>query len=101
MVSGTTATHGAIAIGKKDPIAQTQFIIDKIEASLESLGAQLSDVVRTRIYLSNLRDWEGVSRAHGERFAQIRPANTMVEAKLIGEEYLVEIEAEAIIQGNY
>lgn len=99
MVSGTTATHGAIAIGKKDPVAQTQFIIDKIEASLESLGAKLSDVVRTRIYLAHLRDWEGVSRAHGERFAEIRPANTMVKAKLIGEEYLVEIEAEAIIQG--
>ena len=101
MVSGTTATHGAIAIGKKDPVAQTQFIIDKIEASLESLGAKLSDVVRTRIYLAHLRDWEGVSRAHGERFAEIRPANTMVKAKLIGEEYLVEIEAEAIIQGSH
>ena len=99
MVSGTTATHGAIAIGKKDPVAQTQFIIDKIEASLESLGAKLSDVVRTRIYLAHLRDWEGVSRAHGERFAEIRPANTMVKDKVIGEEYLVEIEAEAIIQG--
>ena len=98
LVSGTTATHGALAIGVNDPIAQTHFVIDKIEASLESLGAKLSDVVRSRIYISEMKNWEAVSRVHGERFADIRPANTMVEAKLIGEEYLVEIEVEAVIQ---
>ena len=98
LVSGTTATHGALAIGVNDPIAQTHFVIDKIEASLESLGAKLTDVVRSRVYISEMKNWEAVSRAHGERFADIRPANTMVEAKLIGEEYLVEIEVEAVIQ---
>ena len=98
LVSGTTATHGALAIGKNDPAAQAHFIIDKIEASLESLGAKLSDVVRTRIYVNNLADWELISIAHGERFSDIRPANTMFIAQLIGDEYLVEIEAEAVIQ---
>jgi len=97
LVSGTTATHGALAIGKGDPSAQTHFVIDKIEASIESLGGKLSDVVRTRVYVNNLNDWEAISRAHGERFADIRPANTLVGAQLIGSEYLVEIDAEAVI----
>jgi aryl-alcohol dehydrogenase-like predicted oxidoreductase/enamine deaminase RidA (YjgF/YER057c/UK114 family) len=98
LVSGTTATHGELAVGKNDPAAQAHFIIDKIEASLESLGAKLSDVVRTRVFVNNMSDWEAISRAHGERFADIRPANTMFIAKLIGDEYLAEIEAEAVIQ---
>ena len=97
LVSGTTATHGALAIGKGDPSAQTHFVIDKIEASIESLGGKLSDVVRTRVYVNNLNDWEAISRAHGERFVDIRPANTLVGAQLIGSEYLVEIDAEAVI----
>ncbi len=97
MVSGTTATHGALVVGKNDPIAQTQFIIDKIEASIESLGGKLSDVVRSRIYCNDLKYWEPIARVHGERFADIRPANTMVKAKLIGDEYMVEIEVEAVI----
>lgn len=98
LVSGTTATHGALSIGVGDPIAQTHFVIDKIEASLESLGARLTDVIRSRIYVSEMKNWEAIARVHGERFAEIRPANTMVEAKLIGDEYLVEIEVEAVIQ---
>ena len=98
LVSGTTATHGDIAIGANDPIAQTHFVIDKIEASIESLGGKLSDVVRSRIFCSNIKHWEPIARVHGERFADIRPVNTMVEAKLIGDEYLVEIEVEAVIQ---
>tara|TARA_B110000503_G_C7157077_1_gene417822 strand:+ start:165 stop:1622 length:1458 start_codon:yes stop_codon:yes gene_type:complete len=98
LVSGTTATHGELAIGKSDPAAQAHFVIDKIEASLESLGSKLSDVVRTRVFVNNMSDWEAISIAHGERFADIRPANTMFIAKLIGDEYLVEIEAEAVIQ---
>lgn len=97
MVSGTTATHGSISIGLGDPEAQAHFIIDKIQGSIESLGGKLEDVVRTRVYVADLKDWEPISRAHGRRFGEIRPANTMVEAKLIGEQYLVEIEAEAII----
>jgi aryl-alcohol dehydrogenase-like predicted oxidoreductase/enamine deaminase RidA (YjgF/YER057c/UK114 family) len=96
-VSGTTATHGDVMIGGKDAAAQAHFVIDKIEAAIESLGGTLADVVRTRIFVNNLKDWEMVARAHGERFAGINPANTLVEAKLVGEGYLVEIEAKAVI----
>ena len=95
LVSGTTATHGRRAIGGSDPAAQTHFVIDKIEASLRSLGARLHDVVRTRVYVRRSSDWEPVARAHGERFAAIQPANTLLVAELIGDEYLVEMEAEA------
>ena len=97
-VSGTTATHSSLSVGANDPIAQTHFVIDKIEASIESLGGKLSDVVRSRIYVNDLKYWEPIARVHGERFAEIRPANTMVKANLIGDEYMVEIEVEAIIQ---
>ncbi|MCJ7466415.1 MAG: aldo/keto reductase [Maribacter sp.] len=97
-VSGTTATHGSRMIGGKDPGAQAHFVIDKIEAAIESLGGTLADVVRTRIFVNHINDWEAVARAHGARFAGINPANTLVEAKLVGAGYLVEIEAEAIIQ---
>ena len=97
LVSGTTATHGSISIGANDPIAQTHFVIDKIEAALESLGSKLADVVRTRIYVSREEDCEAICRVHGERFAEIVPANTLVVAKLIGSQYLVEIEAEAVL----
>ena len=95
LVSGTTATHGHRAIGGSDPAAQAHFVIDKIEASLRSLGARLQDVVRTRVFVRRANDWEAVARAHGERFAAIQPANTLVVAELIGDEYLVEMEAEA------
>ena len=97
LVSGTTATHGAISVGIDDPIAQAHFVIDKIEAALVSLGAKLTDVVRTRIYVTNEANCEAIARVHGERFADIRPANTLVVAQLIGAQYLVEIEAEAVI----
>jgi aryl-alcohol dehydrogenase-like predicted oxidoreductase/enamine deaminase RidA (YjgF/YER057c/UK114 family) len=95
MVSGTTATHGDRIIGGTDPAAQAHFVLDKIKASIESLGGQLEDVDRTRIYVNNLDNWEPVARAHGEVFKDIRPANTLVQAGLVGEGYLVEIEAEA------
>ena len=98
LVSGTTATHGSRVIGGNDPAAQTHFVIDKIEGALRSLGADLSQVVRTRIYVRNRGDWEAVSRAHGSRFHGIWPANTLVEAAPIGEEYLVEMEAEAALE---
>ena len=96
LVSGTTATHRGRLVGGADPAAQTHFVIDKIEGAVQSLGGRLEDVVRTRVYVSRLSDWEAVARAHGERFAGIRPANTLVQAGLIGDQYLVEIEAEAI-----
>jgi aryl-alcohol dehydrogenase-like predicted oxidoreductase/enamine deaminase RidA (YjgF/YER057c/UK114 family) len=100
LVSGTTATHGQRVIGGQDPAAQAHFAIDKIEGALQSLGGRLEDVVRTRVYIRNADIWEPVSRAHGERFAHIRPANTLVQAGLIGDDYLVEIEAEAITDGR-
>jgi aryl-alcohol dehydrogenase-like predicted oxidoreductase/enamine deaminase RidA (YjgF/YER057c/UK114 family) len=97
IISGTTATHGILDIGGHDPVAQTHFVIDKIEGALQSLGGRLDQVVRTRIYVRHLADWEPVARAHGERFRDIQPANTMIRADLIGSPYRVEIEAEALI----
>jgi aryl-alcohol dehydrogenase-like predicted oxidoreductase/enamine deaminase RidA (YjgF/YER057c/UK114 family) len=96
-VSGTTATHGDRAIGGTDPTAQLHFVIDKIEGVLHSLGGRLQDIVRTRLYVRNLADWEAVARVHGERFRDIQPANTLVQAQLVGDEYLVEMEAEAVV----
>jgi aryl-alcohol dehydrogenase-like predicted oxidoreductase/enamine deaminase RidA (YjgF/YER057c/UK114 family) len=98
LVSGTTATNGASEIVcPGDPAGQTTFILDKIAASLAAFGAGLDDVVRTRVYLVDADDWEPVSRAHGRRFGAIRPANTLLQVgRLIGN-YLVEIEAEAVI----
>jgi len=96
-VSGTTATLGDRAIGGQDAAAQTHFAIDKIEGALQSLGGALTDVVRTRVYVRHIRDWEPVARAHGERFGRIQPANTLVGAELIGDEYLVEVEADAMV----
>ena len=93
-VSGTTATHRDMLIGSNDE-ANKLFHSDKIEAAIGDLGGSLSDVVRTRIYIKNLSDWESVAKAHGEKFIGINPANTMVKAGLIVDEYLVEIEAEA------
>jgi enamine deaminase RidA (YjgF/YER057c/UK114 family) len=97
LVSGTTATGPDGLVGGADPAAQAAFILDKIEAAIEQLGGTLRDVVRTRVYVRDIVDWEAVARVHGQRFGAIRPANTLVEARLVGEEYLVEIEAEAVI----
>jgi aryl-alcohol dehydrogenase-like predicted oxidoreductase/enamine deaminase RidA (YjgF/YER057c/UK114 family) len=99
LVSGTTSTHGSgHLIGQDDPAVQTTYILDKIAASVKALGGRLEDVVRTRVYLSRVDDWEAVSRIHGRYFGAIRPANTMLQAgALIGEGYRVEIEAEAIL----
>ena len=97
-ISGTTATHKTKMIGGNDPAAQTHFVIDKIEAALESFGSKLKDVFRTRIFVNDINDWEPIARAHGKRFNGINPANTLVESKLVGEGYLVEIEAKAIVQ---
>jgi aryl-alcohol dehydrogenase-like predicted oxidoreductase/enamine deaminase RidA (YjgF/YER057c/UK114 family) len=96
LVSGTTATHGDRIIGGDDPAAQAHFVIDKIEGAIQSLGGQLEDVVRTRVYIHNVEEWEPVSRAHGRRFKHVQPANTLVQAGLIGDGYLIEMESEAI-----
>jgi enamine deaminase RidA (YjgF/YER057c/UK114 family) len=97
LVSGTTASGPDGVIGPGDPAAQTGAILDKIEEAIERLGGRLQDVVRTRIYVSDIAHWEVVARVHGERLGAIRPANTLVEARLVGDGHLVEIEAEAII----
>ncbi len=99
-VAGTTATHGSgRVVAPGDAAAQTTFILDKIAASLRALGGGMDDVLRTRIYLSNVQDWEPVAREHGRVFAEIRPVNTMVQAgALIGSGYLVEIEAEGVVR---
>ncbi len=99
LVSGTTATHGqGQLIGRGDAAVQATYILDKIAASIKALGGKLQDVVRTRVYLQNAADCEAVSRVHGKYFGAIRPANTLLEVSaLIGEGYLVEIEAEAVL----
>jgi len=96
-VSGTTATQGSRVIGGGDPAAQLHFVIDKIEGTIESLGGQLKDVIRIRVYVRNMSDWEAVVRVLGERFKNIQPANTLTQSSPVGDEFLVEMEAEAII----
>jgi len=87
-------------LGGTDAAAQTHAVIDKIAGALQSLGGRLDQVVRTRVFVSHRDHWEPVARAHGERFAAIQPANTLVEARLIGDEYLVEIEADAVVSDD-
>lgn len=97
-VSGTTAMTSSGLVGKGDPYAQTIQTFKTIETALMRAGASLGDVVRTRIYMANIDQWQEVGRANGEIFGAIRPVTTMVEVKrLIDPDMLVEIEADAII----
>ncbi|UBV42686.1 RidA family protein [Deinococcus taeanensis] len=100
-VSGTTATVNGEVVGEGDAAEQTRAALGIIRQALSTAGARLEDVVRTRIYVTDITRWAEVGRAHGEVFGEIRPATTMVQvAALIDPLHLVEIEAEAVIQGG-
>jgi len=96
-VSGTVAVNEEGIVGKGDFYEQTRFIIDKIEGVLKQAGFSLDDVVRTRTYVTDIRQWSEVGRAHGERFGTIKPATSMIQVSgFIEPEYLVEMEVTAV-----
>ncbi|HEY1061161.1 MAG TPA: RidA family protein [Daejeonella sp.] len=98
-VSGTTSVDGDMLIGKDDLYAQTKFILLKVEKALQEAGAQMTDVVRTRMYVTDISKWEEAGKAHAEFFRDIKPATTMVEvSRLIHPDLLIEIEVSALIQ---
>ncbi len=99
-VAGTTAVENGEVVGKDDAYAQSVCIFQKIARALEEAGASMQNVVRTRMYVTNIeRDWEGIGKAHGEFLKTVKPASTMVEVqKLMTPEMLVEIEVTAILQ---
>jgi len=100
-VAGTTAMDGDTLIGQGDMYAQAAYIFKKIEKALHDAGASLSDVVRTRMFVTDISKWEEAGKAHGEFFKEIKPVATMVEiAKLINDDLLIEIEVTAIVGGD-
>lgn len=100
-VAGTTAMDGDKLIGKDDAYAQTIFIFQKIEKTLKIAGATLNDVVRTRMFVSDISNWQDIGKAHREFFNEIKPVTTMVEvARLIDPDLLLEIEVTAILNNN-
>jgi len=101
-VAGTTAIKDGEIVGVDDAYVQTVRALEIIKESLEQVGAKLSDVVRTRMFVTDISRWEEIGKAHGEFFRDIRPVTTMVEVKaLIEPELLVEIEAEAVIDDSF
>lgn len=98
-VAGTTAMDGDTLIGANDPYAQTFFILKKIESALKEAGANMTDVIRTKMYVTDISQWEEIGRAHGEFFKEIKPAATMVEVSaLINSDLLIEIEVSAVVE---
>lgn len=97
-ISGTVAVDGIEIVGEGDAYQQTKFIIEKIENTLQQAGASLENVIRTRIYVTDISQWEQIAKAHSLFFGSIKPATSMVQvSKLIDERLLVEIEATAIL----
>ena len=100
-VSGTSAIDRDKIVAAGDPYRQTRFIIQKIEKALDDAGGSLKDVIRTVIYVTNIKDWAAIGKAHGEFFKDIKPVTTMVEVKsLIDPNFVVEIEATAYLSEN-
>ncbi|MES2732827.1 MAG: RidA family protein [Bacteroidota bacterium] len=99
-ISGTTASDNGKVVGENNPYEQTQFILAKVEKVLVEAGATMNDVIRTRIFLTDISRWEEVAKAHGEFFRNIKPATTIVEVKaLIDAGLMVEIEISAVVGG--
>ena len=98
-ISGTTAVNGETVVGKDNLYIQTKFILQKIEKILQEAGAELADVIRTRMYVTDISRWEEAGKAHAEFFLTIKPATTMIEvSQLIDKELLIEIEVSAIVK---
>ena len=99
-VAGTTAFDGEKIVGIGDPYEQSVFIFNKIKEGIEALGGSLKDVVRTRMYVTNIEEWQEVTKAHSQFFRDIKPVATMVEvSRLVHPDLLVEIEATAVLEG--
>lgn len=98
-VSGTVSVdENGRVVGKNDAYEQTHYVLTKIKAALEQVGAKLEDVVRTRMYVTDINNWQAIGKAHGEFFRDIKPSSTMVEiSRLIGLDFLIEIEVSAIV----